>query len=59
MNPVDIMLGFGPLFGALLFCLAWLIQILTRIENRVTKLEVLIEGQIPPEKRDEFFHAPS
>lgn len=39
----EIVLGFVPLFGALLFALTWLIQLLTRIENRITRIEVFLQ----------------
>ena len=48
MTPLGAVLALGPMLGALAFCVAWLIQTLTRIENRVTRLEVMMER---PEER--------
>ena len=57
MNSVDVVISVGPLLGALVFCLSWLIQVLTRIENRVTKLEVLVDERMPAKHREEEIHA--
>jgi hypothetical protein len=48
MTPLAAVIALGPMLGALVVCLTWLIQTLTRIENRVTRLEVLVEHRIPP-----------
>jgi hypothetical protein len=49
ISPVTLLISLAPLIGALLFLLSWLIQILTRIENRVTRLEVMVEHVYKPE----------
>lgn len=51
----EIILGFTPLFGALLFALTWLIQILTRLENRITRIETMMDlrSNIGPEIKGE------
>ena len=38
----EIVLGFVPLFGALMFALSWLIKILTGLENRLTVIETVM-----------------
>ena len=57
MKELDLVIGMAPLVGALLFAISWLIQILTRIESRVTKLEVLVSERLPTAHHEGEFHA--
>jgi hypothetical protein len=59
MSPVTLLVSLAPLIGALLFLLSWLIQILTRIENRVTRLEVMVEHVYQPQAEKENNRAPA
>ena len=43
MTPLGAVLALGPMLGALVGAVMWLIATLTRIENRVTKLEVMMD----------------
>lgn len=53
----EIVLGFVPLFGALLFALTWLIQILTRLENRITRIETMMSIRTHKDPEAEGAHA--